>query len=367
MFVFVVRSYILSYQEHGYALEGAFFSMFSRDAVTLALSDAVLVLSTGLCVPFVRSFVNGWIRYYWIGVAMQHLWQTSVLFVAIQWTFNRGWPWVQSGFLTLHSLVLVMKMHSYVTTNGQLQWVHNRAEKTYTQLRRLVEEEGDWDAAVETALENQAKRETAQGEIERRADGITNGTPMAPDGSTSSYVDEKVATALRRRLAVSGHSDVVGSTQLPPAMSTTPSSEEFAPDRPTQVNTTGTRLMPPSASAASTYPPTQSQALTHHPNPRIADLAREHAELEEELTSPGPERIRWPENATLKNFATYMMIPTLVYELEYPRTDRLVGLSSIYPAFFSAVTPGFVRYTSSRRRLRRSERSHCSTLSPKVS
>ncbi|KAH9840045.1 MBOAT-domain-containing protein [Rhodofomes roseus] len=321
MFVFVVRSYILSYEEHGYALEGAFFSMFSRDAVTLAISDAVLVLSTGLCVPFVKAVVKGWIRYYWVGVVIQHLWQTSVLFLAIQWTFNRGWPWVQSGFLTLHSLVLVMKMHSYVTTNGQLQWVHKRSEKIHSQLRRLVAEEGGWDAAVETAYANKAKQEAAQEEIERRADGITNGTPLTPEGSSSSYVDEKVAVALRKRLTASGHSDVVGSAPLPPALST--ASSDFPPDRPTQVNTTGTRLMPPSATTPASYPPTQSQILAHHPNSQIADLAREHAELEEELTSPGPQRIRWPENVTYKNFVTYMMIPTLVYELEYPRTDRI--------------------------------------------
>ena len=295
MFVFVLRSYILSYQEHGYPLEGAFFSMFSRDAVTLAFSDAVLVLSTGLCVPFVKACVKGWIRYYWVGVIMQHVWQTTLLFTAIQWTFNRGWPWVQSGFLTLHSFVLVMKMHSYITTNGQLQWVHRRAIKVYQQLKAtIVAEEGDWDAAVEKAESNKAKQEAAQAEIEKRADGITNGTPMAPEGAASSYIDEKVAVALRKRLAATGHSDVVGSAPLPPALSTSPSAE-FSPDRPTQVNTTGTRLMPPSADNAPSYPPTPSQILAHHPNSQIADLAREHAELEEELTSPGPERIRWPE------------------------------------------------------------------------
>ncbi|EPT00989.1 hypothetical protein FOMPIDRAFT_149567 [Fomitopsis schrenkii] len=322
MFVFVVRSYILSYQELGYPLEGAFFDLFSRDAVTLALSDAVLILSTGLCVPFVKACVKGWIRYYWVGVIMQHLYQTTLLFTAIQWTFNRGWPWVQSGFLTLHSFVLVMKMHSYVTTNGQLQWVHRRAEKVHTQLRRAVADEGGWDAAVETAASNKAQREAAQEEIEKHADGITNGTPIVPEGATSSYVDETVAVALRRRLAATGHSDVVGSVTLPPTHSTLPSAE-FSPDRPTQVNTTGTRLMPPSATTPPSYPPTPSQILAHHPNPQIADLAREHAELEEELTSPGPERIRWPANVTTKNFMTYMLIPTLVYELEYPRTDKI--------------------------------------------
>ena len=63
--------------------------MFSQDAVTLALSDAVLVLSTGICVPFALALKNGWIRYHWTGVILQHLLQTTILFSAISWTFNR--------------------------------------------------------------------------------------------------------------------------------------------------------------------------------------------------------------------------------------------------------------------------------------
>lgn len=63
--------------------------MFSQDAITLALSDAFLVLSTGICVPFAMAIKNGWIRYYWTGVILQHLLQTSLLFGAITWTFNR--------------------------------------------------------------------------------------------------------------------------------------------------------------------------------------------------------------------------------------------------------------------------------------
>lgn len=63
--------------------------MFSKDARTLALSDAVLVLSTGICVPFAKAVSKGWIKYYWTGVVLQHALQTFTLFAAIKWTFNR--------------------------------------------------------------------------------------------------------------------------------------------------------------------------------------------------------------------------------------------------------------------------------------
>lgn len=322
MFVFSIRTYIRSIEEHGYPLEGAFFSMFSRDAITLALSDGVLILSTGICVPVAKAIQTGWIRYYWTGVVLQHLWQTFVLFTVIEWTFNRHWPWVQSGFLTLHSLVLVMKMHSYVTTNGQLHWVNEQAKKLFEQLQRAVADEGGWEDAFSAAQGSKAQTEDDERKAQPYSDGVSNGTPLAPEGSTTSYVDGHVGVALRKRLVAAGNLDVIGMSTLPPS-NPGPTPSEFPPERPTQVNTTGTRLIPPAPASSGPLPAphTPSQILSHHPNPKIADLAREHADLEVELTSTGPERVRWPENITLRNFAVYMAIPTLVYELEYPRTD----------------------------------------------
>ena len=56
--------------------------------------------------------------------------------------------------------------------------------------------------------------------------------------------------------------------------------------------------------------------------------------MEGELTGIGPEYVRWPENITYKNFAVYQLVPTLVYELEYPRTDRYVVLISLFSRGF---------------------------------
>jgi sterol O-acyltransferase len=89
MFLFSVRTYIRSHEETGYLLPFAFARKISQDAITLALSDALLVASTGVCVPFALAIRNGWIKYYWFGVVLQHIFQTTVLAVAVTWTFNR--------------------------------------------------------------------------------------------------------------------------------------------------------------------------------------------------------------------------------------------------------------------------------------
>jgi sterol O-acyltransferase len=89
MFLFTIRTYIRSLEENGYFLPLAFARKFSQDAITLALSDAVLVLTTGLCVPFAMAIRNGWIRFYWLGVVIQHTFQAAVLGIVVRWTFNR--------------------------------------------------------------------------------------------------------------------------------------------------------------------------------------------------------------------------------------------------------------------------------------
>lgn len=89
LFLFAVQAFVSSLEINGYALSFAFAAMFSRDAVVLALSDAVLVLASAICVPFARGVNKGWIKYYWVGVTLQHTFQTFVLLAVITWTYHR--------------------------------------------------------------------------------------------------------------------------------------------------------------------------------------------------------------------------------------------------------------------------------------
>lgn len=89
LFLFAVQAFVSSLEMNGYALSFAFAAMFSRDAVVLVLSDAALVLTTAICVPFARAISKGWIKYSWTGVVLQHVFQTSVLVAVITWTYHR--------------------------------------------------------------------------------------------------------------------------------------------------------------------------------------------------------------------------------------------------------------------------------------
>jgi sterol O-acyltransferase len=46
----------------------------------------------------------------------------------------------------------------------------------------------------------------------------------------------------------------------------------------------------------------------------------EHADID--LTGKVLGKMKYPNNLTFSNFLDFMLCPTLVYELEYPRTEK---------------------------------------------
>lgn len=194
-----------------------------------------------------------------------------------------------------------MKMHSYLSTNGQLAYTHQRAEKLLPQLKKATEAEGGWDEAIHKAEFAMLQQDSP----------MLSGTPgipeYAPTGSTTSYIDARTAATLRQRLA---HNASPGGANGDTATAS-------------GIKTTGTRVMDVDSATIPTHPPSPSEILSHHPSEAIATLAKQHVELERELTGSVEGCVRWPANITLRDFTWYQLTPTLVYELEYPRTDRI--------------------------------------------
>jgi sterol O-acyltransferase len=85
----MTRTYIEGIEANGVPLNLQFAALFFRHALPLALSDLLLVLSTGVCVPFAKLLATGHIKYHWTGVIIQHAWQTAVLAITVKWTFDR--------------------------------------------------------------------------------------------------------------------------------------------------------------------------------------------------------------------------------------------------------------------------------------
>lgn len=230
---------------------------------------------------------------------------------------------------------MVMKMHSYITVNGQLQQISEQSDELLASLRKASESVGGWEEAMTVAQTKQAEHETLQtnssaSQLSTPPNGTSStheptpiGTPKVPEGSTASSVDVKAANALRKRLAaVAAQAQVRGDltndenvgVRAVHNLSKTSSQLKDAPThRPTIVVEADELPIGPAP-----------HPLVFHPDPQISDMAKDYSELQSELTSAGPLFVRWPDTITWKNFALYQLIPTLVYELEYPRTNQYV-------------------------------------------
>lgn len=217
---------------------------------------------------------------------------------------DRQWPWVQSGFFTLHALVMLMKMHSYLAVNGYLSRVNQIHIETVKKLNAACDALGGYEKALLQARE--AKREMMAND--------TSSTPPVSSVNKNHLDSNDVASiAIHNAANEAGLRNRLHS--IPSTASATPTTSDasyFPPGSPVQSD--------------STHP------LIDHPDKTVATLAQDITDMETELTSTGKKQIRFPENVTFWNFVDYQMVPTLVYELEYPRTNRYVHFRSILTA-----------------------------------
>jgi sterol O-acyltransferase len=198
-----------------------------------------------------------------------------------------------------------MKMHSYMAVNGYLHGVNEEAIKAKHLLRKKTVEVGGWDKAVVDAKMHREELEHTDGSTPSETPAVLR------DGSKGYFSSTgPAAAALRHRLQqvakengnLSAHSNV-----------RTTSTVDLTVPNPIETK------------AAWTMPePLPPHVLVDHPNKEISALAEQLSEMESELTGTCLHKVRYPANLTWWNYLDFHMLPTLVYELEYPRTDRYV-------------------------------------------
>ena len=199
---------------------------------------------------------------------------------------------------------MIMKMQSYLSVNGNLQQTAIQSEILLEELQRATQSVGGWDEALKAAKTRHDEMDASLGLDILSPDSTTPcSTPGVPEGLTTSYTDATTATVLRQRLAAvslatEGNIAVINASKA-----------KVVPEKKPAVGNTQPYLRQP-------------HPLVDHYDKRIAEMAMDYSDLQSELTSQGPECVTWPNNITIRDFARFHLFPTLVYELEYPRTDR---------------------------------------------
>ena len=92
--------------------------MFERDIIVLGLTDGVMVGATMFSLALQVLIKNKWISWRRTGWIIQNVWQTVFLATVLTWILVRDWPWTHAIFMVLHTLVYVMKQHSFAFYNG---------------------------------------------------------------------------------------------------------------------------------------------------------------------------------------------------------------------------------------------------------
>ena len=142
--IMVITTMLRNIKDTGYPLRHQMFDLLTTKTWELGLSDAAMVLSTGVSVPFQmlcrRS--KGWLRWENLGMPIQSIFQLGWLVLWVKyaisnrqnenladqnsWPFILNWTWTAQVFFTLHTLVILMKMHSYAFYNGHLSKTEHR-------------------------------------------------------------------------------------------------------------------------------------------------------------------------------------------------------------------------------------------------
>ncbi|GAC97889.1 sterol O-acyltransferase [Pseudozyma hubeiensis SY62] len=359
--LFVLNTSYTSFASTGQVLSMTFATLFSRDAWMLALSDGVLIGSLFICVPFAKVCKRGWVRYWPTAVVFQHLWQAALLGAVIKWARYREWPWVQSGFFVLHTLSMLMKIHSYMNVNGNMADTYHRMRRVEAMLEeRVAEVEGNeagrgdeqlraaWGKAVRQARQNggfsdsDASKGTAQlfaqwssldaqrgsdskrlrtGQLMHAVNSSTDGKLIVDDQQSEKVQEPETG---EKKLSKQEH------MQLHKDMAEKQKAERSAQsDHRQQNGDTASSTSRTSGDASHTI--RDPHPLSSHTDKLISDLAREVEVLREDLLSARSthepssaalipqDPVMWPTNVTYANFWDYLLVPTLVYELSYPR------------------------------------------------
>lgn len=245
--------------------------MFSRELIALGLTDGVMFATTAIGLGLQLVISKGYISWNRSGWIIQNLWQTLYLGVVVGWTFYRDWPWTHTIFTVLHGLVFVMKQHSYAFYNGYLSQVYQRRQKLERYLRKLdvlspVSSPVTSPVSSPKQLNTSPDMSNLQGNLRHRRQ---NSLPGKTEKANLSKDSDEVASI---------------------------------------------------ASAITSNRPLDSDQMDTYRDILNSELEALDAELKGKCSV---SKNYYPRNLTLFNWAEWTCMPTLVYELEYPRQERI--------------------------------------------
>ncbi|KAM0429604.1 hypothetical protein ACHAPT_006205 [Fusarium lateritium] len=273
-----ITSMLRNIKDTGFPLRVQIWSLFTVKLWHLAIADFLMVATTAISLPLHRAAraakpggILAWSRG---GVALQSIYQVAWLSLWIAVPFYFEWTWTAQVFFLLHTMVLLMKMHSYAFYNGHLSETEKRLH----------------------ALDNPSSVPDRRPAYQYpSADFPGSAASISGAPANSNGKKRRRQRSQRRRQQPKR----VGSD------SNKSNDEEETPNAVQQIQS----------------PPASANNSADEVDELREDLARE-------LTSP-MGNVTYPSNLTWSNYTDYLLCPTLCYEIEYPRTSSINWISLI--------------------------------------
>ncbi|KAK0708410.1 MBOAT, membrane-bound O-acyltransferase family-domain-containing protein [Lasiosphaeris hirsuta] len=139
VFLFVVRVGAQNYQRHGNPLgtNEVMRTMFRKDVLVLLVADGVMCAVTGVGWVLQRMVRRGLVDWDRTGWVLQNIWQSVFIAAVIGLTMLRDWPWTHTVFFVMHGLTMLMKMHSFAFYNGYLSSAYKKRSQLLAKLKEL--------------------------------------------------------------------------------------------------------------------------------------------------------------------------------------------------------------------------------------
>lgn len=240
-------------------------TMFKRDIVVLLLSDGIMCGMTGVSWLLQLMIFKGYMDWDGAGWILQNVWQTIFIGANVGLPRIRDWPWSHTVFLVLHTLIMLMKQHSYAFYNGYLSSAYKKRQELLNKLKQLEQIE---------AVRSPSKSHSTTSAI-------------SPD-----YLDRPPSASEIKQRRRSLHSG----------------SDPFSKD------------LEEIEAAIDLNRPLELEQI------RVFEkvIRWEIDALTEELQGKAASTdLSYPNNLTVKNHYEWIVFPTLVYELEYPRAETI--------------------------------------------
>jgi len=130
----VLTTFIRNYETHGTVLSLRLVYLFLEDMAGLLLLDGAMVLTMFPIWWWEIIVSKGFCPWRSAELFIQHAYQTTWFLTFLYLILQRNWPWVQTAFVTLHTISMLMKIHSYGAQNSHFHQLDLKSRKLKKQI-----------------------------------------------------------------------------------------------------------------------------------------------------------------------------------------------------------------------------------------